>query len=289
MKCNRQSLNKVVFLGVMLICFYANGQENHKLSGRITDCKWKTVVPKTTVKLVSSSGINVETLSDSLGFYYFNDSLLKPNVSYVITTRSPITEDSKLLPFGKCPYSPCYSTKEYLNSSDKVKFKTDDSLQFKKYTHDFCLVELLRCGWSIPDLYFEKNTTQFGTEHVNYENFETSPDTTMDCLIGLMICNPDFAIEISGYADKREWHKQSLSEKRALKVYDLFIEKGVKKERLRVKSCGSKNPFMSNDEWGWRIKTPHYMNRRVTITLLAKDYKLLYEKKLPQKNEEGED
>ena len=58
-----------------------------------------------------------------------------------------------------------------------------------------------------------------------------------------------------------------------------------------MKGCGAKNPFMSNDEWGWRIRTPHYMNRRVTVSLLAKDYGLPPPKEntKPAKEDEGED
>lgn len=213
MKRLKLVLKRAVFFGLTLVCFIAKAQDSHKLSGRITDCKWKMGIAYTTVKLVSRSGINVETLSDSLGYYYFNDSVLKPNTAFIITTRAPVTEESKLN-FGKCPYYPCYSNKEYFNSSDKVKFKIDDVLS-KEYVNDFCLVEALHCGWSIPTIYFKKNTTDFDLERVIEPNrYSYGADTSFDCCVGVMLCNPSYVFEISGHADKAEKNGKELAESR---------------------------------------------------------------------------
>lgn len=288
-------LNKTTSL--IIICFFALMHlkligQGAKLSGLVTDCKTKRAIPNTTIKLVSSTGINVEVLSDSLGFYYFNDSVIKPNISYIVSTISPIAEKQKTNKQSKCPYSPCYSDLEYLNSSDKVKFKTNDSLEYKNYKYDFCLVEMLKCGWSLPEIYFIKNSTNFNVGKINnsfdlYHNY--SADTSFDCIVDFMLCNPRFVIEISGHADKKEKKVKHLSEMRSKKIYEMLIERGIEKERLRYKSYGSNMPVEEKDEIGNVVNhLKGTINQRVSIILLSRDYKLNSHKKISDLSEEDD-
>ncbi|MCX6295909.1 MAG: OmpA family protein [Bacteroidetes bacterium] len=262
------------FILLLLFCFAAKAQINYKLSGKIIDSKTKEGIGKAFIRLVSSSGGDFETGSDSLGFYHFSDSVLTPNVSYLLTVRSPLSPENSRVPYGKCPYSYCFSgPKEYLSSSDRMKFKTDDSLQFKNYKYDFCLIEMLRCGWTIPSVYFEKNSTDFNFKRMHYQDFEVLSDTAMDCLIGFMKCNPHFVVEIRGNADSSETKKQKLSELRAKKVNDIFIEKGIDKKRLHAKGYGADRPIEKRNEEGSYIGTySGEVNRNVTIYLLSKDF-----------------
>lgn len=281
-----RSLKRVVFLGLMLVCFLVNGQESHKLSGWITDCKFKTAIAKARVKLVSSSGLNVETLSDSLGFYHFNDSLLKPDVTYVLSTIAP--DEEKRIPFGMCPYS--YFHDGYLNSSDKLKFKTDENRAPNILAFNFCLVPI-QVQIRIPSVYFKKNSLDFDKEKIEgLEHYFYSGDTVVDCLVDLMKNYPDFVFELSGHADKKEKNAKELSELRVKKVYNLVVQKGVQKDRVYTKSYGSKRLTEDKNMAGQVIGELHgAINQRVVVSILRKDYNLPPKKDPPVINTEEED
>ena len=149
MKRLKPSLNNIIFLGLMLICFLSNGQENHKLSGRITDCKFKTPIKNTIIKLICQDKRMFEIKSDSLGFYFFHDSVFKPGLEYVLTTIAP--DEAVKVPYGMCQYS--YFRNGYLNSSDKVKFKTEENISSANLIHDFCLIPIQR-SIIIPTVFF---------------------------------------------------------------------------------------------------------------------------------------
>ncbi|MDR1729492.1 MAG: OmpA family protein [Prevotellaceae bacterium] len=68
---------------------------------------------------------------------------------------------------------------------------------------------------------------------------------------------------IEGYTDERgsEAYNQALSVKRAKKIYQILIEKGISKERLKYAGKGKADPVVKNAQ----TEEEHLKNRRVVI------------------------
>jgi len=200
MKRLKPLLNRAVFLGLLLICFIANGQENHKLSGRITDCKFKTPIKNTIIRLVCQDQRMFEVKSDSLGFYFFHNSVLKPGLEYVLTAIAP--DEAVKVSYGMCLYS--YFRNGYLTSSDKVKFKTEENISSANLIHDFCLIPIQR-SIIIPTVFFKKNSVKFDRSQADeYDYFSYSGDTTVDCLVDLMKNFPEFVLSCQDMLIKKK-------------------------------------------------------------------------------------
>lgn len=77
--------------------------------------------------------------------------------------------------------------------------------------------------------------------------------------------NPKLNVEISGHTDGKgtQEYNQKLSESRAKAVYDYFVERGVKSDRLSYKGYGKINPIADNTTEAGRQK-----NRRVELNIL---------------------
>jgi hypothetical protein len=247
-------------------------QPAYKLSGHITDCKTKTGIENATIRLVGNNKSDHTVISDNKGFYFFQDSLLTPETDFVLMCDAP-TNGPKTRTFGKCPYSPCYTEVAYFNSHNKIKFSTDKSID-KRLIHDFCLVEARGCGWSIPDIYFSENSSEFSTNRIeNPYGTSYAADTAIDCIVGLMKCNPRYTFEIRGHADNKETNARALSEQRVQKIYSILIEKGIDKDRLHTKSYGSERSVEQMNEYGQSIgKHKGPLNQRVDLTILSKDF-----------------
>jgi outer membrane protein OmpA-like peptidoglycan-associated protein len=242
------------------------------LQGKITDCKSRKAIENATVKLICSNGEKHEVMSDSLGFYTFN--ILKPGLSYIVSVFAPADAQHKKEPFGKCPYDYNISScGEYLNSSEKKKFNTNDSIL--KFSYDFCLVEIIRCGWILPSFYFQKNSTEFTNFKRADQSLQFASDTAIDCFITFLMNNPHYTVEISGHADKKEKNAKELSALRAKKVFDLISGKGIDQNRLKIKGYGDAEPAEIKNEEG-RVTGTYTgeSNQRVVIYLLSKDYDL---------------
>ncbi|MBL0328736.1 MAG: OmpA family protein [Bacteroidetes bacterium] len=286
MKGLKPLLVRIVFLGCILFCFVANAQIGHKLSGRIYDCKFKTPIKNTIIKLVCIDQRTFETKSDSSGFYFFHDSVLKPSLEYVLTTIAP--DETVKVPYGMCQYS--YFRNGYLNSADKVKFKTEENISNANIIHDFCLIPIQR-SLIIPTVFFKKNSLEFGRSQVDeYDYYVYSGDTAVDCLVDLMKNFPQYVFELAGHADKKEKNPKKLSELRVKKVYDLMVLKGIEKDRLSCKSYGKKQPLEKRDlayKVIGKLKGP--INQRVVVSVLRKDYNLPQKKEIPLINTDEED
>ena len=71
---------------------------------------------------------------------------------------------------------------------------------------------------------------------------------------------------IVGYTDERgsEAYNQTLSEKRAKKLYQILVEKGISKEKLKYAGKGKADPIVRNA----KTEDEHQKNRRVEIQVL---------------------
>lgn len=218
----------------------------YTLSGQIIDCQTRKPIAAVTVKLICSDGRAIEKLTDSLGRYSFNHSIVKKNLAYVVTTQ-------------------VHSGINYLGSSEKFKFSTCDNSAQRTILKDLCLVKNEHCEFILPTLYFEKN---------NHTSFSIDPDEyDLDMLKDILLDNPGFIIEIGSHASKEEGNPLQLSQKRAEHIQNLLIKKGIAKKRLVIHVYGLEKPFVPASEIdNLKTKTEKEAalkkNRRVAFTIL---------------------
>ena len=106
---------------------------------------------------------------------------------------------------------------------------------------------------------------------VNFELNDTvlSDDATrqLDAVVKILKIFPDMNVRIVGHTDNTATDKvnQPLSERRALVVYNYFLERGINASRMTKEGKGSKYPIDTNATEEGRAN-----NRRAEITLIAK-------------------
>ena len=104
-----------------------------------------------------------------------------------------------------------------------------------------------------------KATMLFDTNS-SYIRSEAHP--LLDEVATILEKNPQIKVEIQGYADNTGTaeYNQWLSERRAKRVLDYLLSKGIARERLQAKGYGSTNPVASNATEEGRAQ-----NRRVEL------------------------
>jgi len=88
----------------------------------------------------------------------------------------------------------------------------------------------------------------------------------LDRFVSFLKINKKITIEISGHTEKKgdSTKNMNLSLRRAQKVADYCIEKGIKKERIVAKGYGDKVPIAFNNDEDGRA-----MNRRIEFKVLS--------------------
>ncbi len=89
----------------------------------------------------------------------------------------------------------------------------------------------------------------------------------LDRVVEVMVNNPSYKLEISGYTDSSgdDQKNLELSRKRAKSVLEYLVEKGISRERLFSEGFGEVNPVADNSTAAGRAK-----NRRVEFELKLK-------------------
>lgn len=236
------------------------GQDSgYSISGVVKDCQTKKSVMNVRIELYGSDGSLTETLTDSAGYYFFDSKKINLNREYVI--KSYVTNNSFIVGSK--------NKNGLVNSSDKHKFNTYDTLK-KKFVYDFCVYKG-GCVMRLPCVRFEKNS--FLTYKIDEDSFD------LEMLFQFMIDNPTFVIEISGHASKEEKNPNLLSEKRAKKIKETLVQKGIEEERLVVTFFSDKQPCEIVDPDTYEIsyanrndETSYKMNRRVVMNIIRKDF-----------------
>ena len=101
---------------------------------------------------------------------------------------------------------------------------------------------------------------------INSANLTKGSSTTLDEAVAVLQQYPAIRMEISGHTDitGSAEHNRELSQKRADKVKEYLVGKGVAADRLEAKGYGPDKPVASND-----TKEGQIQNRRVEFTLLS--------------------
>jgi outer membrane protein OmpA-like peptidoglycan-associated protein len=99
------------------------------------------------------------------------------------------------------------------------------------------------------------------------ETDELMPESLceLDRFVSFLKTNKKITVEISGHTDSKgdAAKNMELSQRRAQKVADYCIEKGIKKDRLIAKGYGGKEPIAFNNDEDGRA-----MNRRIEFKVL---------------------
>jgi OOP family OmpA-OmpF porin len=96
----------------------------------------------------------------------------------------------------------------------------------------------------------------------NSSYLKKKADPLLDEVVTILKKNPQIKVEIQGYADNTgtAQYNQWLSERRAKRVMDYLVSKGINPERLQAKGYGSTRPVASNATEEGRAQ-----NRRVEL------------------------
>jgi hypothetical protein len=200
------------FLIILIAGSFTQAQNmTFSVSGKITDCKTHAYINGATLRLLGNDGSTVETISDKFGSYYFDSTKVKPGKQYVLGVQ---TSDNR-----------------HLNSTDKFKFETSEATNSFKY--DFCLVPNRPCTLGTFRIYFVKNSFS------KYEVDSLSMD--LDSYVIFLNDSPTYKIEINSNSSFDEKQQDTLSKKRAEYLKKILIEKGINKERILIRSLGTKN------------------------------------------------
>ncbi|MFN6039944.1 MAG: OmpA family protein [Bacteroidota bacterium] len=153
----------------------------------------------------------------------------------------------------------------------KSKFEMDFAVNKDPVFYDFIFMQPLQKGeiLGLPNVYFHPNSTVL----------KQSSYKELDKLVNYM--NSTYAVvRIDGHTQgnkrivnkdpklKEEFHfkgsAKKLSKKRADRVYDYLIEKGINRNRISSKGFAGKRPKIKNPE----TKSEKEMNMRVEITIM---------------------
>jgi outer membrane protein OmpA-like peptidoglycan-associated protein len=93
--------------------------------------------------------------------------------------------------------------------------------------------------------------------------------TEIDRIANVLNQYPDTVIRVEGHADSRgsEQYNMDLSGRRAAAVQNMFIQRGLYRERIEAISFGESSPIASNNTAEGRAR-----NRRVEIKVAPSAY-----------------
>jgi outer membrane protein OmpA-like peptidoglycan-associated protein len=93
--------------------------------------------------------------------------------------------------------------------------------------------------------------------------------TEIDRIAGVLNQYPDTVIRVEGHTDSRgsEQYNMDLSGRRAATVQNMFVQRGLYRERIEAISFGEGSPIASNDTVEGRAR-----NRRVEIKVAPSTY-----------------
>lgn len=176
--------------------------EEIKISGYVVEKKSKLAVENCKIALLFSNGINIETQTDSLGFFCFD-----------------ISKDKDMQLIIVCEKNMFYTEKLRVD----LRNVSSDTL----INIDMTLVKLLT-SW-LPDFYFEYNSL----------NSESDFDTTLSFYLNFLQQNDNISFDIIGFKDSSE--TIDLRYERAALIYNMFIELGANRNRFTIKISESPN------------------------------------------------
>jgi peptidoglycan-associated lipoprotein len=183
---------------------------NFTISGAIRDDETMQLVPQALVQIVGSDGLSVQAFTNNRGFYRFDETQIKQNVTYKLWVSKS----------GYMETEATETTVGLNNGRDIVR--------------DFRIQQLPKGAVVLPDILYALG---------RWDLQEQYQDSLMG-LIELMERNPRLVIELASHTDSRPiaMTNDSLSQYRAQEVVNYLISRGIHPARLMAKGYGARAP-----------------------------------------------
>jgi peptidoglycan-associated lipoprotein len=185
-------------------------QIQFSISGLIRDDENMQLIDHVLVQIVGSDGLNIQTNTDKKGFYRFDDTQIKKDVTYKLWV-------------SKSGYLDAEATETTVNLK-----------QSKDFTRDFRLQPIPKGAIVLPDIYYDL---------AKWDLKEQYQDSLIG-LITLMEQNPRLVVELASHTDSRPiaMTNDTLSQYRAAEVVKYLIFRGIHPDRLIARGYGSNVP-----------------------------------------------
>jgi len=189
---------------------------NFTISGVIRDDETMQLLPNAMVQIVGSDGFTARVLTNNRGFFRFDETQIRQEVSYVLTASLSGYFDDEII----------VTTVGLNNGVDFVR--------------DFRLSPLPRGNVMLPEILFT-----LGRWYLR-EEFQ---DSLMG-LIELMETNQRLVVELGSHTDNRPFWmtNDTLSQFRAQSVVDFLITRGIHPGRLVARGYGDRAPRIFMEE-----------------------------------------
>lgn len=114
-------------------------------------------------------------------------------------------------------------------------------------------------------------------------NLRTKSRNDLDDLATLMQDNPDYKVELSAHTDAHGSveYNTGLSKRRATSAKDYLIAKGISSDRIMTSTFGETSPIAKNDINGQDSPTGRQFNRRVVVTVMKSNGRVVPNVVLP--------
>lgn len=233
------------------------------IAGRVRDDRTLQFIEGAKIVLTGTDGTSVEALTDSRGYYSFDNKQVLKHTSYELNV----------------------SRKDYFGAS--ARETTVGLLESKDFTIDFILVPIPEKPIVLPEILYD------------LAKWDLKPQY-QDSLIGLiqiLEANPTLIIELASHTDARDTDERNdiLSQRRAQSVVDYLILRGIHPGRLVAKGYGERVPrtiekeltrsnytfpagtVLTESYINSLPSTPikeaaHQLNRRTEFRVLSKDF-----------------
>lgn len=114
-------------------------------------------------------------------------------------------------------------------------------------------------------------------------NLRAKSKSDLDDLTILMKDNPDYKVELSAHTDARGSveYNTALSQRRATSAKDYLIAQGINSDRIMTSTFGETSPIAKNDVNGQDSPTGRQFNRRVVVTVMKSNGRIVPNVVLP--------
>ena len=190
---------------------------NFSISGVVRDDETMQLLQNAMVEIVGSDGLSVRVLTNNRGFFRFDETQIRQNVTYqLLVTHSGYFDDEIIV-----------TTVGLNNGVDFVR--------------DFSLTPLPRGEVMLPEILYAVG---------RWELREQFQDSLMG-LIELMEQNPRLIIELGSHTDNRPiaMTNDTLSQRRAQSVVDFLITRGIHPGRLEARGYGDRAPRVFSEDF----------------------------------------
>ena len=190
---------------------------NFSISGVVRDDETMQLLQNAMVEIVGSDGLSVRVLTNNRGFFRFDETQIRQNVTYqLLVTHSGHFDNEAIV-----------TTVGLNNGVDFVR--------------DFNLTPLPRGEVMLPEILYAVG---------RWELREQFQDSLMG-LIELMEQNPRLIIELGSHTDNRPiaMTNDTLSQRRAQSVVDFLIIRGIHPERLVARGYGDRSPRVFSEDF----------------------------------------